>query len=172
MRAVVQRVSSARVLVEREVVGAIDAGLLVLVGVAAGDTEADADWLRRKLLSLRVFADENGKMNRSLQDIAGAALLVSQFTLCADVSKGTRPSFGKAMEPSLAERLLDGLVRSLSQEVPVSTGRFGAHMSVELTNDGPVTLWLDTRRLESQASSPPKGEDPPIPGGRKAGEGT
>lgn len=168
MRAVVQRVSSARVTVAGEVVGSIGAGLLVLIGVAAGDTEADAEWLRRKLLSLRIFPDEHGKMNRSLQDISGSALLVSQFTLCADVSKGSRPSFGKAMEPSLAEPLFDGLVRSISQHVPVSTGRFGAHMSVELTNDGPVTLWLDTRRTESaprlpieEAGEEPGGVPPP-----------
>lgn len=146
MRAVVQRVARAQVQVSRETVGAIERGLLVLVGVAEGDGEADLEWLARKLVSLRVFPDEAGKMNLSIADISGAALLVSQFTLCADVGKGTRPSFGNAMEPARAEAMFNQLVERVGRAVPVATGRFGANMQVELTNDGPVTLWLDSRR--------------------------
>lgn len=148
MRAVVQRVSRARVEVGGEEVGAIERGVLVLVGVADGDTDADLEWLARKLTALRVFPDAEGKMNRSVADVGGAALLVSQFTLCADVGKGTRPSFGRAMEPALAQAMFDALVRRVGEAVPVATGRFGANMQVELTNDGPVTLWLDSRRGE------------------------
>lgn len=146
MRAVVQRVSAASVRVAGEAVGAIEGGLLVLVGVADGDTDADLDWLARKLTGLRIFPDEQGKMNRSVIDVSGSVLLVSQFTLCADVGKGTRPSFGRAMEPARAEAMFDRLVAKVSGSVPVATGRFGAQMEVALTNDGPVTLWLDSRR--------------------------
>jgi D-tyrosyl-tRNA(Tyr) deacylase len=146
MRAVVQRVQRAQVTVGGEVVGAIGPGLLVLVGVAAGDTDADRAWLAKKLPALRVFADDAGKMNRSVADIGGAVLLVSQFTLCADVTKGTRPSFTGAMEPAAAERAFAALVAEVGALVPVQTGRFRADMQVELVNDGPVTLWLDSRR--------------------------
>lgn len=148
MRAVVQRVARARVEVNGETVGSIERGLLVLVGVSEGDGDADLEWLARKLVSLRVFPDDAGKMNLSVADISGAILLVSQFTLCADVGKGTRPSFGKAMEPARAEAMFNRLVEKVGETVPVATGRFGASMAVELLNDGPVTLWLDTRRSE------------------------
>lgn len=146
MRALLQRVSRARVRVAEEEVGAIERGLLVFVGIAEGDTEADIAWLSKKLLALRVFPDDAGKMNLSVADVGGSLLLVSQFTLCADLAKGTRPSFGKAMAPGAAERLFDLLVQQVKETAPVATGRFGAHMEVELTNDGPVTLWLDSAR--------------------------
>lgn len=146
MKAVVQRVSQARVVVAGEEVGAIGLGLLVLVGVAHGDGDGDLQWLANKLIGLRIFSDEAGKMSRSLRDVGGSALLVSQFTLCADVTKGTRPSFAKAMEPEAAATLFNRLVAGVAESVPVQTGRFGAHMEVGLTNDGPVTLWLDSRR--------------------------
>lgn len=146
MRSVVQRVGRARVTVGGEEVGAIERGLLALVGVMEGDETEDARWLEHKLLSLRVFEDEAGKMNRSVKDIGGQLLLVSQFTLAADVGKGARPSFVQAMHPAQARPMFDALVESLRQAVPVATGTFGAHMQVELVNDGPVTLWLDSRR--------------------------
>lgn len=145
MRAVVQRVKRARVLVGDEEVGAVGVGLLVLVGAMKGDDPSDAAWLARKLLSLRIFSDEAGKMNRSIREVAGQCLVVSQFTLCADTSGGSRPSFGPALDPESAERLVEDLVREMGREVPVATGRFGASMGVELVNDGPVTLWLDSR---------------------------
>jgi D-aminoacyl-tRNA deacylase len=146
VRAVVQRVSSAKVEVDGAVVGAIDRGLMVLVGVVEGDVAEDAEWLGRKLLSLRIFPDDAGKMNLSVTDIRGALLLVSQFTLCADIGKGARPSFMGAMAPEAAKAAFDALVADLRQTLPVETGQFGAHMAVSLTNDGPVTLWLDSRR--------------------------
>ena len=145
MRAVVQRVKQARVLVGGEVTGSIGVGLLVLVGVIRDDQAEDAAWLVRKLLSLRIFPDGNGKMDLSVCDVAGRLLLVSQFTLCADLGKGARPSFVAAMAPAEAAAVFDGLVASLRRAVEVETGRFGANMAVELTNDGPVTLWLDSR---------------------------
>ena len=147
MRAVVQRVARARVLVGSEVVGAIERGLLVLVGVMREDTAADVAWLERKLVALRVFPDGVGKMNLSARDVGGGILLVSQFTLCADTSRGARPSFGAAMAPEAAAALLATLVEALRRSLPVELGRFGADMAVELTNDGPVTLWLDSRAL-------------------------
>jgi D-aminoacyl-tRNA deacylase len=146
MRAVVQRVSRAEVRVDGAAVGAIGRGLLVLVGVAHGDGDADGAWLAKKLPALRIFPDDAGKMNRSVVDIGGAILVVSQFTLCADVTKGTRPSFVAAMEPEEAERRVQLLVAALAAAVPVQTGRFRADMQVELINDGPVTIWLDSRR--------------------------
>lgn len=145
MRAVVQRVSRAAVRVSGEEISSIERGLLVLVGVHAGDESKDVDWLLRKLISLRVFPDEKGKMNLSLQDVGGSCLLVSQFTLCADTRRGTRPSFVHAMEPEGASVLFEQLVTAMKNTVPVKTGRFGAHMEVEGVNDGPVTLWLDSR---------------------------
>jgi D-tyrosyl-tRNA(Tyr) deacylase len=146
VRAVVQRVASARVEVDGVVVGAVDHGLLVFVGVVADDGAEDSAWIARKLLSLRVFPDAGGRMNRSVIDVSGKLLLVSQFTLCADIGKGARPSFGGAMAPEAARAIFDALVASLRESVPVETGRFGAHMDVHLVNDGPVTLWLDSRR--------------------------
>jgi D-aminoacyl-tRNA deacylase len=146
VRAVVQRVTRARVLVDQEEVGRVGKGLLVLVGVAEGDGPADLGWLKRKLLTLRVFPDDAGKMNLSVTDVQGELLLVSQFTLCANMSKGSRPSFDVAMAPDRAEALFDLLVAELRAELPVATGRFGAHMDVELLNHGPVTLWLESPR--------------------------
>jgi D-tyrosyl-tRNA(Tyr) deacylase len=145
MRAVVQRVKRARVLVGDEEVGAVGVGLLILVGAMRGDDGSDVAWLARKLLSLRIFPDEAGKMNRSIREVAGECLVVSQFTLCADTSSGSRPSFGPALDPAGAERLVADLVGQVGREVSVATGRFGASMGVELVNDGPVTLWLDSR---------------------------
>jgi D-tyrosyl-tRNA(Tyr) deacylase len=146
LRAVVQRVSQASVEVAGEVVGEIQAGLLVLVGVYRDDEDKDLDWLARKLTGLRIFPDEEGKMNRSVKDIGGQALMVSQFTICADVGKGTRPSFGKAMAPDEAQVWFGRLVERVSEDVPVQTGAFGEHMKIDLTNDGPVTIWLDSQR--------------------------
>jgi D-tyrosyl-tRNA(Tyr) deacylase len=145
MRAVAQRVSAARVLVESEVVGAVDHGLLVLLGVGRDDTEADAVALGRKLAGLRVFADPAGKMNLSVSDVRGSILLVSQFTLLGDVRKGRRPSFVAAADPDHAVAMLDVVAATLAEEsIPVESGRFGAHMAVELVNDGPVTIVVDT----------------------------
>ena len=145
MRAVLQRVRSARVSVGNEETGAIGAGLLVLAGAAAGDGGDDVAWVARKILSLRVFADAAGKMNLTVRDVGGSVLLVSQFTLCADLSRGNRPSFGGALDPAGAQALLEALAQALKEAVPVATGRFGASMLVELANEGPVTLWLDSR---------------------------
>lgn len=140
----VQRVSRARVSVAGETVGAIERGLLVLVGVMRDDGTEDARWLERKVLGLRVFGDEQGRMNLSVSEVGGQILLISQFTLCADTGRGNRPSFGPAMAPELALSLFEGLVKSMGQTVRVATGRFGAEMAVELINEGPVTLWLDS----------------------------
>lgn len=146
MRCVVQRVSRAQVVVEGVAVGSIHRGLLVLVAAMQGDVADDAAWIERKLLSLRVFADAAGKMNLSVKDVGGAILLVSQFTLAADVGKGARPSFVTALHPDQARPAVDALAAALrAGGVPVETGRFGADMQVELVNDGPVTLWLDSR---------------------------
>lgn len=151
MKAVIQRVSEASVVVDGEVTGAIAQGLLVLVGVCQGDTERDLDWVARKLVGLRIFSDAEGKMNRSVKEIGGQILLVSQFTLCADVRKGTRPSFAKAMAPEQAQQMFQSLVERVSLEVPAQTGRFQAHMDVGLHNDGPVTIVLDSQRIQSKA---------------------
>lgn len=143
MIGLLQRVSHAEVRVETKLVGAIQAGLLVLVGVERGDSEQQADRLLERLLTYRVFADDEGRMNRSLQDVGGGLLLVSQFTLAADTRKGTRPGFSPAAEPHEGKRLFDYLVRrAREQHGVVETGEFGAHMQVTLTNDGPVTFWL------------------------------
>jgi len=147
MRAVVQRVRRAQVSVESEVVGAIDSGLCVLVGVAREDTEREAHSLASKVCGLRIFEDSEGKMNRSLLDTGGAILAVSQFTLLGDARKGKRPSFGSAMEPEQALRLFESFCEQCRSEgAEVATGRFRAHMLVELVNDGPVTLLLDTAK--------------------------
>ncbi|WP_271409578.1 D-aminoacyl-tRNA deacylase [Pseudomonas sp. Q1-7] len=145
MKALLQRVSAARVEVEGEVVGAIDQGLLVLVGVEPQDSEASADKLLHKLVNYRVFADAEGKMNLSLGAIGGGLLLVSQFTLAADTNSGLRPSFSSAASPALGEALFDYLVRRAREKHPqVATGRFGANMQVHLVNDGPVTFLLES----------------------------
>jgi D-tyrosyl-tRNA(Tyr) deacylase len=146
MRAVCQRVSRASVSVDGAVRGRIDRGLLVLLGIARGDSVADADRLAGKVARLRVFEDERGKFDRSVLDVGGAALVVSQFTLIADSKrqKGTRPDFSRAAPPEVAEPLYDHFVRALSDVgVPVQTGVFGARMQVALVNDGPVTIILD-----------------------------
>ena len=143
MKAVLQRVSEARVTVEGELIGEIGQGLLVLLCAERGDTEAVADKLLAKLLKLRIFSDEAGKMNRSLQDIGGGLLLVSQFTLAADTSGGNRPSFGQAAAPDEGHRLYDYVVAQARAAHPVvQTGRFAADMKVQLVNDGPVTIPL------------------------------
>ncbi len=143
MKALLQRVSAARVEVAGEVVGQIGAGLLVFVAVEPDDNPASADKLLHKLLNYRVFTDENGKMNLSLTAIDGGLLLVSQFTLAADTQSGLRPSFSKAASPELGAQLFDYLVARASEvHRPVATGRFGADMQVHLVNDGPVTFML------------------------------
>lgn len=150
MRAVVQRVREARVEVEGQVVGAIGQGLLAFVGAGKGDTEADARWLVDKILHLRVFEDDAGKMSRDLADIDGGLLIVSQFTLYGDVSRGRRPSFDAAMPPEEAERLYDRLVAMAREKWPkVETGRFRAEMRVLADNDGPVTILIESPRRSS-----------------------
>lgn len=144
MRALVQRVSEASVRVDGEVVGAIGTGVVVLVGVTHGDTEDEADWLARKIAGLRIFEDFEGKMNVGLLDAGGEALVISQFTLYADASKGRRPSFVDAAPPEVAEPLVEFFADALrGYRVPVQEGVFGAHMVVEIHNDGPVTLMLE-----------------------------
>jgi D-tyrosyl-tRNA(Tyr) deacylase len=145
MRAIVQRVSEAAVRVNGQVAGAIGRGLLVLLGIAPTDGEAEAAFLARKIAGLRIFEDEAGKMNLSLGDVQGAVLAVSQFTLYGDLRKGRRPSFTDAAPPEQAEPLYERFCSLLAKEgVPVARGVFQAHMAVALVNDGPVTLWLDT----------------------------
>lgn len=147
MKAVIQRVLRASVAVEGQVVGRIGAGLLVLVGVAKGDDERDLSYLLEKLPSLRIFADDHGRMNRTLTEVGGALLIVSQFTLLGDTSKGRRPGFDLAAPPEDARVLYEEMVRRLrAAGLTVETGMFGAHMHVELLNDGPVTFLLDSRR--------------------------
>lgn len=145
MRALIQRVSEAAVRVEGAVVGQCGRGLLILVCAMPDDDEATADRLAAKIAKLRIFHDEAGKMNLSLTDSGGAALVVSQFTLAADTSRGNRPGFSGAAKPDQADRLYQHFARTLAALGPsVETGRFGADMQVSLVNDGPVTIWLDT----------------------------
>jgi D-tyrosyl-tRNA(Tyr) deacylase len=150
MRVLVQRVREASVTVDGEVVGAIGAGLLLLVGVEEPDGEADLDWLVRKISQLRIFDDEAGVMNRSALDVGAEVLAVSQFTLFASVKKGNRPSYSRAARPELSQPLFDRFVTALSATLarPVPTGVFGADMKVALVNDGPITIWLDSRAPE------------------------
>ncbi|MBX3436183.1 MAG: D-tyrosyl-tRNA(Tyr) deacylase [Planctomycetaceae bacterium] len=148
MRAVVQRVSSASVTVDGEVVGAIGQGLCVLLGVAADDTHADVDYTANKVIGLRIFPDDDGKMNRSLAEIGGAMLVVSQFTLYGDARKGRRPSFIAAAPPERADELYRTFVAAVREQgIAVETGRFQAKMDVALVNDGPVTLLVDSHKL-------------------------
>jgi len=151
MRAVVQRVTRARVTVDDEIVGEIEQGLVVLLGVAHDDTKADADYLAPKIVSLRIFDDAEGKMNLSLKDIGeidGGLLVVSQFTLYGDVRRGLRPSWSEAAPPEIAEPLYEYFVESSRRLVTrVATGSFRKMMQVELVNDGPVTIMLDSRKL-------------------------
>jgi D-tyrosyl-tRNA(Tyr) deacylase len=145
LRACIQRVSEAQVTVASEVVGRIGHGLVVLLGAGPDDGEAELNWLADKIVGLRIFADDEGKMNRSLSDVGGAMLVVSQFTLYGDCSRGRRPSFVGAAPPELAERLYDAFVAKVrAAGVEVATGQFREHMLVSLVNDGPVTIWIDT----------------------------
>ena len=149
MRAVLQRVTSAAVRVDGETVGSIDAGLVAFVGVAEGDTTADARRLALKAADLRIFRDDEGHFNRSLVDTGGEALVVSQFTLYADLRRGRRPNFGAAARPEVAEPLVEAFAETLETAgIRVSRGRFGAMIDVDLHNDGPVTLILDTADLD------------------------
>jgi D-tyrosyl-tRNA(Tyr) deacylase len=144
MRVVLQRVTRAKVTVEGAVVGEIGPGLLLLVGIRTGDTLKEAQWLVQKCLGLRIWPDDAGKMDRSVLDIGGSVLAVSQFTLYGDASRGRRPDFIQAARAEIAQPLFDAFVNALSMAgVPVATGVFGAHMDVELVNDGPVTLIID-----------------------------
>ncbi|MGK7653553.1 D-aminoacyl-tRNA deacylase [Roseovarius sp. B08] len=144
MRALIQRVSEAEVRVGGAVVGATGPGLLVLVCAMVGDGDAQADALAAKVAKLRIFKDEAGKMNRSVRNVGGGALVVSQFTLAADTSRGTRPGFSGAAAPEEGRRLYERFAEALASEgVPVETGQFGADMQVSLVNDGPVTIWLE-----------------------------
>jgi D-aminoacyl-tRNA deacylase len=148
MRAVVQRVSQASVTVDGEIVGAIDRGFLILLGITQADGENEVAYLVRKVAGLRLFEDHEGKMNLGLTDVGGAALVVSQFTLYGDVRKGRRPSFIEAARPEQAAPLYERFCTLLAAEgIAVQRGVFQAHMAVQLVNDGPVTLWLDTGQL-------------------------
>jgi D-aminoacyl-tRNA deacylase len=145
MRTVIQRVRRASVSVDSEIVGAVDQGLLILLGIGPNDTEAEARWLAEKIAVMRIFEDQDGKFNLSLLDVGGEALVVSQFTLYADAAQGRRPSFVKAAPPDIASPLVDRFVDLLRETgvQRVETGRFGARMLVDLQNDGPVTILLD-----------------------------
>ena len=148
MRALLQRVTHASVTVEHHITGQINQGLFILLGVGQNDTEAQVQTLADKIVHLRIFGDEEGKMNRSLLDIAGEALVVSQFTLYADMRRGRRPSFTQAAPPVLAEPLVERFQSAVAAYgLKVAGGIFGAHMDVELVNDGPVTIWLDSEQI-------------------------
>ncbi|MBM3837837.1 MAG: D-tyrosyl-tRNA(Tyr) deacylase [Verrucomicrobia bacterium] len=150
MRAIIQRVSSASVAIESQIKNAIQKGLLVLLGVEESDTPEDLDWLSGKIVRLRIFPDDQGVMNRSVQEAQGDILVVSQFTLFASTRKGNRPSYSRAARPETAVPLYEAFVRRLTQDLgrPVLTGEFGAEMKVSLTNDGPVTILIDTKMKE------------------------
>lgn len=145
MRLIIQRVREASLSIEGHSRAAIGQGLVLLVGLAPDDDQTDIDYAVRKLVNMRIFSDEAGKMNRSIQDIQGQILSVSQFTLYADTKKGNRPAFTGAAAPALASQLYDQFNQELAAHVPVQTGIFGADMQVSLTNDGPVTIILDTK---------------------------
>ena len=147
MRAIIQRVSEASVKVNKQIIGSIDNGLLVLLGIENADTASDVDWLAAKIINMRIFSDENGLMNKSLVDVNGEILLISQFTLFAQTKKGNRPGFTRAAKPEIAIPLYDQMINTLeklSGKKP-QTGEFGADMKVSLLNDGPVTIIMDTR---------------------------
>ena len=150
MKAVIQRVSKASVTIEEEKVAAIKSGLLVLLGIVNEDTPEDIKWLSNKITNLRVFGDENGVMNKSIQDVNGNVIVVSQFTLHASTKKGNRPSYIKAAKPDVAIPLYEAFVSKLEQDLgkKVQTGQFGADMKVELLNDGPVTIIIDSKNRE------------------------
>lgn len=147
MIALIQRVSHASVSIENQLYSEIEAGLLILLGVGHDDTQEDIDWLAPKIATLRIFSDSEGKMNLSLKDMDGEALVVSQFTLMASTKKGNRPSFIEAAKPDLAIPIYEAFIQRLEKELskPVKTGQFGADMKVELLNDGPVTIIIDTK---------------------------
>jgi D-tyrosyl-tRNA(Tyr) deacylase len=150
MRAVIQRVSDAKVTIAGVIKGAIQKGLLILLAVEEADTPEDTEWLSGKIVRLRIFDDESGVMNRSVQDIQGEILLVSQFTLFASTRKGNRPSYSRSARPELAIPLYEKFIRRLEQDFgkPIQTGEFGAQMLVTLTNDGPVTIIIDSKLRE------------------------
>jgi D-aminoacyl-tRNA deacylase len=161
MRVVLQRVSRASVRVEGETVASVGRGLLLVVGVADGDDAAESRRLAEKCAAMRIFADEEGRFNLSLTDIGGEALVVSQFTLLADVRKGRRPSFVAAAQPEVAEPLVDAFAEALrGQGVPTQTGRFGAMMEVELVNEGPVTVIVESEALDRPRKAPRPGPAP------------
>jgi len=144
MRALIQRVTQASVTVDEQIIGQIGPGLLILVCAMIGDSTGQADQLAAKIAKLRIFSDQDGKMNRSLRDVGGSALVVSQFTLAADTSRGNRPGFSAAAPPADGERLYAYFAAQMAAEgIPVQTGQFGADMAVALTNDGPVTIWME-----------------------------
>lgn len=145
MKIIIQRVRKASVCVQGKAVGSINNGLLLLVGIKKGDTKKQAQWLAEKAVSLRIFDDEDGKMNTSLDDVKGSLLVVPNFTLYADTASGNRPGFGAAEAPGKAKKMFENLVEMLRKSInqPVETGRFGANMDVELINDGPVTIILE-----------------------------
>lgn len=146
MRALIQRVSEAQVAVDGEIIGKVDEGLLILICAMQGDTDAMGAKLAQKIAKLRIFRDDQGRMNRSLIDIGGSALIVSQFTLGADTSRGNRPGFSQSAGPDEGCRLFDSFVADFKTlGIPVETGQFGADMKVSLVNDGPVTIWMDTQ---------------------------
>ncbi|MDD4312828.1 MAG: D-aminoacyl-tRNA deacylase [Eubacteriales bacterium] len=147
MRAVIQRTTGASVTVENKIVGEIERGLVVFLGIEEGDTEADLTYICDKVVGLRVFDDENEIPNRSVQDVGGSILLVSQFTLCADARKGKRPSYIKAARPEQAIPLYEAAIARIGQSVPVQCGVFQANMQVRLVNDGPHTILLDSKKL-------------------------
>lgn len=148
MRAVIQRVKESKVIVENQVISTIGKGLLILLGVEKGDTEDDANYLVSKVAEMRIFEDEQGKMNLSVLDVGGSAMVVSQFTLLGDLRKGRRPSFDKAASPDEAKRLYEFFVSRLKAlGIPTATGEFQASMEVYLVNEGPVTVLLDSRKL-------------------------
>lgn len=143
MITVLQRVQHAKVEIDGKTVGATEQGLLILLGVAEGDTRVEADKLVKKIANLRIFEDENGKMNKSVSDIGGEILIVSQFTLAADTAKGLRPSFTPAADPETGKRLYEHFIEKVGESgLKTQTGQFGANMQVALINDGPVTIWL------------------------------
>ncbi|MFC4991256.1 D-aminoacyl-tRNA deacylase [Rubritalea tangerina] len=150
MRAVIQRVSSASVTVEGNIIGEISQGFLILLGVETDDTQEDIDWLTGKIARLRIFSDENGLMNRSITDINGAALVVSQFTLHANTKKGNRPSYIRAARPEQAQPMYQQFMLQLGDLIkqPCQSGQFGAEMQVALVNDGPVTILIDSKNRE------------------------
>jgi D-aminoacyl-tRNA deacylase len=148
MKAVIQRVSEAQVKIEGEIKGQIKQGLLILLGIAPNDTPEDTAWLCQKICQMRIFSDEDGKMNLSVKDINGGILVVSQFTLFASTKKGNRPSFTASAPPSVAIPLYENFIKLIEEELPsrIQTGSFGADMQVSLTNDGPVTIIVDTEQ--------------------------